>query len=420
MRTTEQADCVIVGAGIGGAVLALALGRHGHRVLILEREPTLQRLGRPEILARSTVEAFERLGLDARLHEQAIMPLKGLAIRDPRGHRLLTITEEDITQAGVQPYSTDPAETRRLLIEQAQAAGSVQVRRGVEVLELVRNGSWVRGVRARTDGEVQTYAARLVIGDDGGRSRVRAALGIPLPLRPFPVDFLVPAQPIREPSPPVGRAWLDPAGLAGGFGACIVMPLPAGRSAMAVVHRPRLYDRLSRSDVGQFQQAAARLGSECAALMSHAAFPGGWVPIRRPFGHAARYVADGAALLGDAAHPVTPAGGQGANMSVADALVLAEVAHEALVKGDCSAASLQPYEDIRRPANARSLQFSRIGKRFLGAFSALPGFAQAITWLIRRNDRPEQKRRLLRAAAGAFVSSADTRAACATRPDERQ
>jgi len=43
-------------------------------------------------------------------------------------------------------------------------------------------------------------------------------------------------------------------------------------------------------------------------------------------GHAPRYGAAGAVVMGDAAHPVSPAGGQGANMSIADARALAELA----------------------------------------------------------------------------------------------
>ena len=55
-------------------------------------------------------------------------------------------------------------------------------------------------------------------------------------------------------------------------------------------------------------------------------FPHDFVRIRRPWGHAPRYGGEGAILMGDAAHPVSPAGGQGANMSVANATVLAELA----------------------------------------------------------------------------------------------
>jgi 2-polyprenyl-6-methoxyphenol hydroxylase-like FAD-dependent oxidoreductase len=49
------------------------------------------------------------------------------------------------------------------------------------------------------------------------------------------------------------------------------------------------------------------------------------VRVRRLWGHAKKYGIAGAMLMGDAAHPVSPAGGQGANMSVADATAMAEL-----------------------------------------------------------------------------------------------
>lgn len=78
-------------------------------------------------------------------------------------------------------------------------------------------------------------------------------------------------------------------------------------------------------------------------------------PARR--GHVPRYGVDGAILIGDAAHPVTPVGGQGANMSVADACVPAKLA----LSNERNL--LEEYERLRRPANERSLEFSKWATR---------------------------------------------------------
>ena len=402
----EQADCVIVGAGIGGAVLALALGRRGHRVVVLEREASAPAAGRPEVLAQSTVNALAQLGVGSRLYDEAVTPLSGLELRQAGGRLLFSIAPEDLQRAGVQPYSTDPNGTRRLLLEAARACGRIAIERGVDVQQVLRDGSRAAGVIATRHGQPWRLSARLVIGDDGSHSRIRAGLGIPLAMEEFALDFLVPTAALSAPSPAVGRAWIDPAALAHGLAACVIMPLPSGRSALALLLHRRVYDRLRQAGPGRFQEAAARLAPDCAALTARMAFPEAWILIRRPFGHAPRYVTDGAALLGDAAHPVTPVGGQGANMSVADALALSGVAHEALTRDDCSQQRLRAYEQLRWPANERSLQFSRRGQQVLRWLIAAPWLAPLAPGLVRRYDRPAVKQRLLRAVAGAFVAAA--------------
>ena len=56
---TMRLDVVIVGAGIGGAVLALDLGRRGWRVALVERENAPPRIARPEVLWGATLRALE-------------------------------------------------------------------------------------------------------------------------------------------------------------------------------------------------------------------------------------------------------------------------------------------------------------------------------------------------------------------------
>jgi 2-polyprenyl-6-methoxyphenol hydroxylase-like FAD-dependent oxidoreductase len=111
--------------------------------------------------------------------------------------------------------------------------------------------------------------------------------------------------------------------------------------------------------------------------------PDDMIRIRRPWGHAERYGGNGAVLLGDAIHPVSPAGGQGANMSVADATVVAELA----VRGGTD--WVQEYERRRRPANERSMNITRRTAQVL----SLPNFliALGLPWLLRWvNRRPER------------------------------
>ena len=127
--------------------------------------------------------------------------------------------------------------------------------------------------------------------------------------------------------------------------------------------------------------------------------PRRFMRIKRPWGHVARYGARGAVIMGDAAHSVSPAGGQGANMSVADAVVLTEL----MLRGEPNLVA--EYERRRRAANERSLGPTRFAHAALG----LPGWMvpnvcrRALLHWLGRHPGPVQ--RTLRSVSALFQES---------------
>src|SRR5579872_5066 len=99
-----EIDFLIVGGGIGGAVLANLLGRRGERVLVLEKGRTPLPQNRPEILWPATVEVLRTL-LPKNLEERWLLPIRG-GVVTYRGRPLLQFGPEVFDAAGVQPYST--------------------------------------------------------------------------------------------------------------------------------------------------------------------------------------------------------------------------------------------------------------------------------------------------------------------------
>jgi monooxygenase len=357
-------DVVIVGAGIGGAVLALDLGRRGWRVALVERESTPPKIARPEILWSPTTDALERYGVADAIRERASVKLEAIEIGGEQPW--LRITCQDFDAAGIDAFSTNPSMTRAIIADAAVATGNVEVHRGVAVEELLRENGRVAGVRSKQ----LVIEAQLVVGDDGGNSIVRAQLGIPITFTPFPIEFITAMIPQWTLPPSRARVWID----ANGAKACI--PWPGGEGILLI---PLPADRPTPE--GQ-----------------------GYKRIARPFGHAPSYVADGAALIGDAIHPMTPAGGQGANASIWDALALADVADAALRAGDVSRERLLAYERLRRPSNERSVAISRIARRAFraGRYLPLPFLVPSALRTINALRWP--KRRIIRAFASTFVN----------------
>jgi 6-methylpretetramide 4-monooxygenase len=396
----DNYDVVIVGAGIGGAVLALALGQRGWRVAIVERESAAPVLARPEIVWGATPQALDRYGIgDAIRNASLRLDTIEIGGREP----WLRITGGDFAAAGVEAFSTNPSSTRSIIAAAAVATGNVEIQHGVRVENLLYDEGRVAGVQAKRGDTALELQASLVVGDDGGTSIVRTRLGIPIALETFPIEFVttrlkrwpLPAQRVR--------IWIDRKRLRDGLPAAGFIPWPGNEGVLLVPLPSERAKALFEQPAETFWNALARVTPMAAALREQLEFPRDFTRVARPFGHAESYVADGAALIGDAVHPMTPAGGQGANASIWDALALAEIADAALRAGDVSRERLLPYEQLRRPVNEESISFSRRARQvfraggFLPLTLALPAIARTIDIL------GWPKRVALRSFANTFV-----------------
>ncbi len=217
-----RCDVVIVGAGIGGAVLALSLGSRGWRVVLVERESAPPRIARPEILWGATPHALERYGIADAIRHEASVQLEAIEIGGEKPW--LRITRDDFAAARVDAFSTNPSMTRTIIADAAVATGNVEIHRGVTVDDLLYRDGGVSGVRARRGDAPLEIEASLVVGDDGGSSVVRTRLGIPIALDIFPIEFVT-ARIARWPLPPHRvRVWIDRKGLRDGLPAAGFIP----------------------------------------------------------------------------------------------------------------------------------------------------------------------------------------------------
>ena len=390
-------DFLIVGGGIGGAVLAELLGRGGKKVVLLEKSTGPPSYLRPEILWPATIEVLCSLIPREVWERDAARPLRGIEVSDgERTHRPMTL--ELLGSIKIQPWFTNPNLTREHLLR----LGGFEVRRGVEVTSVLKAGDRISGVRALdvTTGKGNEWLARWTIGDDGPQSLVRKGCGLQMERTIFPLDFHCfgfdwPAS--FEPA--IARAWLNEDVDRSGIIVLGAGELPGGKGIGLVAARPKIAD--SNESVEEPWSRFCAMDPAIRQVVRDRQFPRDFVSIRRGWGHVPRYGVDGAILIGDAAHPVTPVGGQGANMSVADALTLAQLAlgNEATL--------LEEYERRRRPANQRSLEFSKWATRLW----SLPDWCAPVSifeFLLRSLSRyPAVMRNALQSAATAFRSMTD-------------
>jgi 2-polyprenyl-6-methoxyphenol hydroxylase-like FAD-dependent oxidoreductase len=268
----------------------------------------------------------------------------------------------------------------------------------VEVKEILKNGDRVIGAKTRdvATGAEREWLADLTVGDDGGHSLVRAACGIELKTRIFPLDLVCfqvdwPA----EFQPDVGRFWPNWRTFGSGIAALGILPTGQQHGVGLVPSRPRIFDDLDHTKAA-WQEFIAEEPS-LTALVGGRAFPEDFMRVRRAWGHAPRYGGPGALIMGDAAHPVSPAGGQGANASIADGRAIAEL----ILSGEKDL--LGAYERRRRAANNRSLRFTRAAAAFLG-LPQRAAFNRFTGWLLNQfRQRPALAARGLKLVSRAFV-----------------
>lgn len=383
-----RTDILIAGGGIGGAVLAALLSRAGKRVMVIEREtnPSLAP-NRAEILWPRTVEKLHALIPRSDWEASAMLPLRGVRFNlDDKWTQLFD--DETMDLAGVQPWCTQPMRVREKLL----ALGEFEIRRGVTVTGLVKENHHASGVRLLLPGESthRWIAADWVIGDDGAYSSIRRDAGISLATEDFPIEFM--GAPVRWPDslePAIVHGWFDWAEASPGLAAVILFPFPKGEALVLF---------LARQGAMPNWDAVRRRHEVLQEILPDPIVLDKLPRIRRPYGHCASYGIANVALLGDAIHPVSPAGGQGANMAVADAVALAEC-----LLAEPAGSVIGAYQSRRHASNERSMGLTRRAVTMLSLPDWLPQLSLFKAGLSLASHAPRMRAELLSYIASAFV-----------------
>jgi 2-octaprenylphenol hydroxylase len=345
-----QADLIIVGAGMVGSALALALEHSGLEILVVDGGPLSVRPfaaegpfePRVSALSAASQRILERLGVWDGIAARRVSPYRDMRVWDGSGtgsvHFSAASVHAEVLGHIVENRAVQDALLDRLHDSQIGLLGSARLE------QLRRSGDgWLLTL---ADG--RELRAPLLVAADGANSAVRRLAGCATREWDYLHHAIVTS--VRCERPHQATAWqrfTDDGPLAflplarqGDEHWCSIVwsTVPAEAERLMA-----LDDEAFRHELGKAFEW--RLGQVTAVD------PRICIPLRQR--HAKRYVESGLALIGDAAHSIHPLAGQGVNLGFLDAAVLAEVLLHALQRGEQpnDVRVLSRYERRRMPHN---------------------------------------------------------------------
>jgi 2-polyprenyl-6-methoxyphenol hydroxylase-like FAD-dependent oxidoreductase len=332
----SQTDVLIVGAGPTGLVLALWLTKLGVRVRIIDKTAEPGTTSRALAVQARTLELYRQLDL-----AEAVLA---------RGHRVpavnLWVKGEAAARVSFQSVGSDLTpypflhifpqdQHERLLIERLRAFG-VMVERQTELIGFVDEENGVTARLRKPDAQEVECLVEYIAGCDGARSTVRETIGTGFPGGTYRQVFYV--ADVEAAGPALNgelHVDLDQADFLG------VFPL-AGQGQARLIGTVR-DERADRADTLTFQNVSDQAISHLKVQVNKV----NWFSTYHVHHRVTQHFRKGRAfLLGDAAHIHSPAGGQGMNTGIGDAINLAwKLA--AVVAGRAPGSLLDSYEAER-------------------------------------------------------------------------
>jgi 2-octaprenylphenol hydroxylase len=361
----DRYQVIIVGGGIVGAAAACALGQAGVPVALIEARPPepgkpMQRDARVFAITRASERIFRTLHVWDAIAAQQPCAFTDMEVWDAAANGYLHFDCAELAEPCLG-HIIDPRMMSDALLERMHALESVRVLQPAAC----------RDVTIGTEEAVVTLAsgdslgARLVVAADGANSPLREMLGIQVSREPYHQASLVALVRTTQPHRNSARQRFLPGG------PLAFLPLSDGWCAIVWTLPETEIERIMALPAEVFHAELADAFEHRLGDISDSGPRAVW-PLQRQ--HAARYVVERAALIGDAAHVIHPLAGQGVNLGLLDAAVLAEVVISACEGGrdPGSLRTLRRYERWRRGDNLLMMSaMDGINRLFSNASPAL-------------------------------------------------
>lgn len=367
----QQFDIVIVGGGLAGAALAAALGGSSLRVALVESQPlslTWPTLAdsvdgfdaRVSALTAASQQWLEQLGAWASVTERRLQPYRHMAVWDGEGTGAIAFDAGQVNQSALG-HIVENGLLQCALLHCVSRHPNLQVLSPVKVAGFDRSGE--RVIVRLEDGR-ELHAA-LLVGADGGQSPVRDWAGIRTREWDYGHRAIVATVATELPHGATARQIFRREG-------------PLALLPLATADDSQRFCSIVWSTVPEEAQTLLAMDDDAFAAALGRAFEhrlGAITAVsrRRDFPlrarHAGDYTAPGLALIGDAAHTIHPLAGQGINLGLLDAQVLAEEIRRAHQRGlgPADARALARYQRRRKGDNLAALATMEGFKRLFGA-----------------------------------------------------
>ena len=389
-------DIAIVGGGLNGAMMSLALAEAGFTVTLIDPQTLKSKQnphfdGRSYSLAIASVRLMQALGLWEELAPNA-QPILEIKVADGRAYSnpspyFLHFDHHEIEE-GPMGHMVEDRHLRPLLQKRLQSVSQINYRAGLSVSEMTITNTHAE-LRLNIE---ETITTRLVIGADGRQSQTAERAGIKRTGWRYGQTALVCALSHNIPHQGVACQYFMPPG------PLAILPLTGNRSSIVwtesdanaatimamddtdymAVLQPRIGDYL-----GKVELAGARYSYPLNLTIAQ------------------NYVMPRLALVGDAAHGVHPIAGQGLNLGLRDIAALSEVLSDARLRGEdfSSLAVLLRYQEWRRfDTTALAVATDAVNKLFSNDNSFLRTLRDLGMGAI--NSLPALRRSFIREAAG--------------------
>lgn len=385
-------DLVVVGGGLVGASLALALETAGLNLALIEAQPPQPGAGaadwdsRVYAISPGSAAFLERCGVWQELDMTRVSQVEAMCVFGDDGRSELDFSAYD---AGLRElaFIVENRELQRVLWAALKRAQHVAVMAPAACRALTFEAQ-----AAQLElGDGRVLCPRLVVGADGADSWVRAQTAIAVEMHHYHQTAVVANFAITRPHRGTAYQWFRHDGV------LALLPLPGERVSMVWStldeDAARLLELASEELVAQVAAASHGAVGDLQLITPAAAFPLRLQRVRQ-------LVLPRLALVGDAAHNVHPLAGQGVNLGFRDARGLAQVLMERGSQADCG-----DYRLLRRYERARredivAMQFATDSLQRL--------FNNEITWLASlrncglrlMNRQPQLKNLLVQRAVG--------------------
>jgi ubiquinone biosynthesis UbiH/UbiF/VisC/COQ6 family hydroxylase len=345
-------DVAIIGAGLSGLSLGLALSQAGRRVAVLDTRPAQTFDPLPEgsfdarIYAISPASArwLEGSRLWSALDATRTAPVYDMQIHGDAAVTLVPGLTLSAYRSGIGELCTiiEERELARVMASAARFATGLEFLRPVQVVAMSGDEDAAR--LSLADGRVIT--AQLVVGADGARSWARERAGIAVDTFDYHQTAVVANFACGKPHHNIASQWFR-VEADGASGILAWLPLPGNRISMVWSVSTAFAQELMALEGQVLAERAALAGLNKLGAFACVGEPAAF-PLRNQ--RARRLIGSRFALVADAAHVLHPLAGQGLNLGFGDCAALCAVLAGARDCGDPLA--LRTYERARKAALA--------------------------------------------------------------------